>query len=107
MDAALVEAVPASRPHFLAEPLEELPAAVADHVVLARRVVHVDLGPLENLIGRVELGGGREMRDIAGVQDQRRRFFHAGDLVEPRFAGCRPCRGRPPRRGSESRDGCR
>ena len=56
----------------LREALEEGPAVVDQHVVLAGHVVRLQPGAADELLGRVELRGAREMADIAGVDQQLR-----------------------------------
>ena len=85
MHAALVEAVPAAGLQLWREPLEELLAVVADHVVLARHIMNVLLDALEELRCGVELLRLREMRHVAGVEHHRRRLRQFADAVDRRL----------------------
>src|SRR4029077_4665843 len=83
MHAALIEAVPAAgRRPLGAEALKVLLAIVADDVVLAGDEMGVELRPLEDLPGGIELGRLRQMRDVAGMQHHRRLLRQRRDLVE-------------------------
>src|SRR4029077_2043842 len=88
MHAALIEAVPAAgRRPLGAEALKVLLAIVADDVVLAGDEMGVELRPLEDLPGGIELGRLRQMRDIAGMQHHRRLLRQRRDLVERELQG--------------------
>jgi hypothetical protein len=88
MDGVLVEAVPtvACRPFAVA--LEVLLAVVVEHVVLAGdEEDSVGLHALEHLVEGIELFGLREMAQIAGVNDEFRRFREGVDFVDGRGEG--------------------
>ena len=75
MHAFLVEAEPAGAVRALAEALEILRAVVAQDVVLAGHEEDLlGFAVLEHLLEIVELLGLRELREIAGVQDEIRRL---------------------------------
>ena len=81
MHAGLIEAVPGRPVAALAIAGEEGGAVVADDVVLAGGNVQ-RAGPegLEEAVGDLELLGLREVRHVAGMDDERRRRRHAVDL---------------------------
>ena len=70
--AAGVEAVPAVALRAAAVALAIELRLLVDDVVLAGDVMHVELGLRDDLVGVVELGGLRQMRDVAGVDHERR-----------------------------------
>ena len=71
--ASLVEAVPSSGLRAAREALEEGPAVIHEHVVLAGHVVRVEPGAAHQPFRGVELRRAREVADIAGVDQQLRR----------------------------------
>ena len=79
--AAMVEAVPAGPHRSLAEAVEEGLAAVrVEHVVLARNEENRAAELLQHLLGVVELVIARELRDVAGVDDEVRLLRQRLDL---------------------------
>ena len=82
--AALVEAVPAGALRALAESLQVALAVVFEHVVLAGHVEHRQRQLGQHLLQRVELRRLRQVREIAGVQHERRRFGCRLDLRDRR-----------------------
>ena len=72
MHAAGVEAVPAVALGAAAVALAVELGVLVDDVVLAGDVMHVELGLRDDLVGIVELGRLREVRNVAGVQHERR-----------------------------------
>jgi hypothetical protein len=55
---------------------------LVDEIVLARHVMHVELGLRDDALGVVELGGLRQMGDVAGVDHEGRLHRHRLDLVD-------------------------
>src|SRR4029077_13796868 len=83
VDAVIVERIPARALRALAIALEiGLAALFVDDVVLAGNPVDWNAGLTEDLVGVVELGRLREMRDIAGVNDERRLGRHCLHLTD-------------------------
>ena len=69
--AAMIEAVPAGALAALTEAVEEGFAAVGiEHVMLAGNEKDRQSGGLQHLLGVVEFFVARELRDIAGVDDE-------------------------------------
>src|ERR1700683_2857652 len=74
MRSLLVEAVPAIALRSLAETLVEHRAVVVEHVVLAGNVKDaLGLQALQRFTERVEFLGLRKVRQVARVQNERRR----------------------------------
>src|ERR1700722_2946064 len=77
MDAVIVKAVPARALRALAVTLQiGLAPAFIDHVVFARHIMKLYAGFAEDLVGIVEFFGLGKMRDVAGVNDERRLHRH-------------------------------
>ena len=83
MGAVGIETIPAVALRALAEAVEERAGVGAvDDVMLARDEMNRQVEFTEQLLRDVELFGGREMRDIAGVDDEiglYRQRAHLGD----------------------------
>src|SRR3954468_1906518 len=85
MHAAGVERVPAEPARAAAISLAIKLHLVVDDVVLARHVVHVELCLRNDLLGIVEFGRLREMRDVAGVDHEGWLRRHCLDLADGLF----------------------
>jgi hypothetical protein len=81
--AGVIEAVVALVVRGLAESIEVFGLGCIGGVMLARNRMQLR-GPqlAEQLLGRVEFRGLGQMRDVAGVNDQRRLRRHAVDVVD-------------------------
>src|ERR1700722_1934117 len=83
MDAGLVEGIPARALGAFAITVEiGFPLGLVDDVMFARHVVNVEPGLADDLIGVVELLGLRQMRDVAGMDHERRLGRHGDDLAD-------------------------
>ena len=83
MHAGLIERIPAGALGIFAVAVEiGLAAILIDDVVLARHVMHVEFRLADHLVGIVEFGGAREMRDITGMDHERGALRHRADLVD-------------------------
>ena len=80
MHAGLIEAVPTGALCALAKSLQVALAIVFEHIVLAGDVEHRQRKIAQYLLQRVELGQFGQVREIAGVQNERRRFGRRLDL---------------------------
>ena len=88
--AVLVEAVPAGALGVLAVALAVELDLFVDDVVLARHVVHVEAGGLDDAVGVVELLRLRQVGDVAGVDHELglgRQRLHLGDRLLQRAGG--------------------
>ena len=72
MHATLVEALPAGALRPFPESLQIALAIVLEHVMFARHVEHWHRQVRQHLLQRIELGRLRQMRQVAGVQQERR-----------------------------------
>src|SRR5206468_9575809 len=81
----MIEAVPAGASASPAEAIEERFAAIGiEHVMLARDEEYRQAGLLQHLLGIVELIVARQLRHVAGVNDEiglRRQRLHLGDRL--------------------------
>ena len=82
MHAAGVERIPAAALGAAAVALLVELDLLVDDVVLARHVMHVELGLRDDAVGIVEFLDLRQMGDVAGVDHERRLFRHRLDLVD-------------------------
>src|SRR4051794_4430908 len=82
MHAAGVERIPATALGAAAVALLVELDLLVDDVVLARYVMHVELGLRDDAIGVIEFLDLRQMRDVAGVDHERWLFRHRVDLVD-------------------------
>src|SRR5439155_784191 len=87
-DAAVVEAMPAGAAGPLAESLQVALAVVLEYVVLAGHVEHRHRQVGKDLLYRVEFSSLRQVRQIARVEHECRRFRVGFDLRD-RGAQCR------------------
>src|SRR6266851_5710636 len=83
--AAGVERIPAGALGALAVALLVELDLFIEEVVLARHIVHIELGLRDDAVGVVELGGLRQMRDVAGMDHEGRLLRHRVDLVDGFF----------------------
>ena len=88
VNAFVIEAVPAVAGGALAVAREVELAVVDRGVVLAGNVEDLALGSRQELVERVELGGLRSVREIAGVDDEIRHGRAGVDLVERELQRC-------------------
>src|SRR5208337_2765552 len=85
MDTAVVESIPAAARRAFAEALEIGRAGWGiENVVLARRVMDVELGALDHLQRVIELVRLRGVGDVAGMNHEGGIARHRQDLVDRR-----------------------
>src|SRR6476646_6766725 len=82
MYAVTIEAVPSSALGILGVPLAIEFHLFVDEVVLARHIMHLKPGLGDCMIGIVELFSFRQMRDVAGVNHERRFCWKRFDLAD-------------------------
>src|SRR6185437_2130627 len=88
MNAVLVKAVPTGTfaLDVLQVPLTVHLSSIIEHIMLTRHVKDVfGSAAFKDLVERVELFGFRQLRDISGVNKERRWSRHRVDAVESNF----------------------
>ena len=86
MNALVIEALPTPPMRALPETLQVLLAVIARHIVLAGDIKHLRCrSDFKELVQRVELLGLRQMRQIAGMDDQVRLLLERVDLRDRRL----------------------
>src|SRR6202030_3492244 len=81
--SALIEGIPAAAGRSLAEALEIGVARLGiEDVVLARRIMHVELGAADHLLRVVEFVRLGRVADVAGMDHERRLVGHRYDLID-------------------------